>query len=279
MKRSTAIRFLSTTQSYQGWALIALLMFGWMPRAQADSMPVRYVQGSFHGFLELRSEGGEVVAAGDSMQFVHGDRITAETVFHFKDGSIDDETTVYTQHKTFHLISDRHVQKGPSFPHPMDVMIDTGSGVVTARTWDKDGKEEVKTDHLTLPADLANGLIPVVVENMKPTETERTVEMVVMTPKPRVVKLVVSNIAENKYSLLGVERKATHYQIKIELGGVLGVIAPLVGKAPPDIQVWVIPGEATTFAREQGPLYAEGPMMTIQLASPEWPSGSAGDKE
>jgi len=272
-------RFFQRAQGLTSLGMVAVMVSGLVPRAQADTMPVRYIQGSFHGFLELRAESGAVVASGDSEQFVRGDRITAKTVFHFKDGSIDDETTVYTQHKTFHLISDRHVQKGPSFPHPMDVMIDTGSGMVTARTWDKDGKEEVKTDHLTLPADLANGLIPVVVENMKPTETERTVEMVVMTPKPRVVKLVVSNVAENKYSLLGVERKATHYQIKIELGGVLGVIAPLVGKAPPDIQVWVIPGEATTFAREQGPLYAEGPMMTIQLASPEWPSGSAGDKE
>ena len=37
----------------------ALLAGAWMPRAQADAMPVRYVQGSFHGFLELRSEGGK----------------------------------------------------------------------------------------------------------------------------------------------------------------------------------------------------------------------------
>lgn len=279
MKRSFAIRPYSSSQSLQGWALIVLLMCGWMPKAQADSMPVRYVQGSFHGFLELRSEGGVVVASGDSMQYVKGDRITAETIFHFKDGSVDDETTVYAQHRTFHLISDHHVQKGPSFPHPMDVLIETGSGTITVRSTDKDGKEQVKTDHMTLPADLANGLIPVVVENMGAEQAGTTVEMVVMTPKPRVVKLVISNIAEDNYSLVGVERKATHYQIKIELGGVVGVIAPLVGKAPPDIEVWVIRGKATTFAREKGPLYAEGPIMTIQLASPVWPAAAKGDKE
>ena len=95
-------------------------------------MPVRHVQGTFHGFLELRSEAGRVVASGDSLQFVHGDRITSETIFRFKDGSIDDETTVYSQHRTFQLISDHHVQKGPSFPHPMDVLIDARSGQVTA---------------------------------------------------------------------------------------------------------------------------------------------------
>ena len=29
--------------------------------------------------------------------------------------------------------------------------------------------------------------------------------------------------------------------------------------------------KAPTLIREQGPIYAEGPMMTIQLASPAWP--------
>jgi len=278
VQRLPAQRFHVTAQSLKSWSVIALMVCAWMPRAQADAMPVRYVQGSFHGFLELRSEGGSVVASGDSLQFVRGGRITAETVFHFKDGSVDDETTVYTQHRTFHLISDRHVQKGPSFPHPMDVLIDTGSGMVTVRSTDKDGKEEVKTDHMTLPDDLANGLIPVVVENMQAAQQGTTVEMVVLAPKPRVVKLVITNLGEENCSVVDVATKATNYEIKIVLGGAIGLIAPLVGKAPPNIQVWVIRGKAPTFAREVGPMYAEGPMMTIQLASPVWPApGRAGN--
>jgi hypothetical protein len=267
-----------SAKSFMSWSLIALLVCAWTPRAQADEMPVRYAQGTFHGFLELRSEGGSVVASGDSMQYVRGSRIMAETIFHFKDGSVDDETTVYTQHRTFHLISDHHVQKGPSFPHPMDVLIDTASGNVTVRSTDKDGKEEVKTDHMTLPADLANGLIPVVVTNMQAAQVGTTVEMVVMAPKPRVVKLVISNVGEENCSIVDVATKATHYEIKIVLGGAIGLIAPLVGKAPPNIQVWVIRGKAPTFAREVGPLYAEGPMMTIQLASPVWPAAGKGGK-
>jgi hypothetical protein len=268
----------SSAQRLTACSLMTMLLLGGMPRAQADAMPVRYVQGSFHGFLELRSEGGGVVASGDSLQYVHGDRITAETIFHFKDGSIDDETTVYTQHRTFHLISDRHVQKGPSFPHPMDVLIDTATGNVTVRSTDKEGKEEVKTDHMTLPPDLANGLIPVVVQNMKAADEGTTVEMLVMAPKPRVVKLVITNVGEESCSIVDVATKATHYEIKIVLGGAIGLIAPLVGKAPPNIQVWVIRGKAPTFAREVGPMYAEGPMMTIQLASPVWPASEKGRK-
>jgi hypothetical protein len=252
-------------------SLITTLICLYLPSAQADPMPVRYVQGTFHGFLELHSEAGRVVASGDSLQTVHGDRITSETLFKFKDGSIDDETTVYSQHRTFHLISDHHIQKGPSFPHPMDVLIYARSGQVTVRSTGKDGKEDVKTEHLTLPPDLANGLIPLVAENMRSDAQEMTVSMVVATPKPRLVKLVITNRGEENCTIVGAARKATHYEIKIDLGGIAGVVAPLIGKAPPNIQLWTIGGQAPTFAREQGPTYPEGPLMTIQLASPVWP--------
>jgi hypothetical protein len=234
-------------------------------------MPVRYVQGAYHGFLELRSEDGHVVAAGDSTSVVHGDHVTVETVFRFKDGSVDDETTVFMQRRTFQLVSDRHVQKGPSFPHPMDVLIDVRNGQVTTRTPGKDGKEEVKTEHVNLPPDLSNGIVPQVIENMKPGEQQTTLSMVVMTPKPRVVKLVVANHGEDRCSVDGSPLKATHYEITIDLGGVAGVVAPLIGKAPPHIQIWQVGGQVPTFAKEVGPMYSEGPIMTIQLASPVWP--------
>jgi len=243
-----------------------------LPMAQAAPVTVRYVQGALHGFLEMLGPDGNVVAVGDATCVVHGERVTTETLFRFKDGSVDDETAVFTQHRTFQLISDRHVQKGPYFPHPMDVTVDVPSSTVTVREPGKDGKEEVHTDHLKLPPDLANGIVPQMIENLRPGGPETSFSMVVMAPQPRVVKLVVSSSGEEACcTVVGSPRKATHYTIKIELGGVVGLIAPLVGKAPPDIQMWVIGGNAPTFAREVGPLYSEGPMMTIQLASPVWP--------
>jgi hypothetical protein len=261
----------SFVQGLRASSLIALLMCASLPTAQADPIPVRYVQGSFHGFVELRSEDGHVVASGDSTSVVHGDRVTQETAFHFKDGSVDDEVTVFTQHRTFQLISDHHLQKGPFFPHPMDVMIDALKGTVTVTSPGKDGKMNVQTDHLKMPPDLANGMVPIVVEDIKPDAATTTVSMIVMAPKPRVVKLLISKQGEDNSTVAGSPRKATHYEIKIDLGGIIGVVAPLIGKAPPTIQIWVIGGPAPTFAREVGPLYSEGPMMTIQLASPVWP--------
>jgi hypothetical protein len=236
----------------------------------ADPIPVRHVQGTLHGFLELRSDSGQVVASGDVTQVVHGDRITSETVFHFRDGSVDDEITVFAQRRALQLISDHHIQKGPAFPHPMDMLIDARSGQVTVRTTGKDGKEEVKSEHMNLPPDLANGIVPIAIDNLPPGSAQTTLSMIVATPKPRLVKLAISPDGEDTCSVVGSPHKAIHYEIKIELGGVAGVVAPLVGKAPPNIQIWAIGGNAPTFVRELGPLYSEGPMMTIQLASPAW---------
>ena len=255
----------------RSWSLIAILVGAWPLGAKAESTPVLLVQGTIHGFLELRAENGHVVASGDVVQVVHGAQVTTQTLFKFNDGSIDDETTVFSQHRTFQLITDHHVQKGPYFPHPMDVTIDAHSGQVTVRSTGKDGKEEVKTDHVNLPPDLANGMVALVVENMRSDAPETTVSMLVATPKPRVVKLVFSKLCEEDFSIGGSPRKAIHYEIKIDLGGVAGVVAPLIGKEPPNIQIWTVGGEVPTFIREQGPLYPDGPMMTIQLASPVWP--------
>ena len=60
-------------------------------------------------------------------------------------------------------------------------------------------------------------------------------------------------------------------RVKVELGGLSGLIAPLIGKEPAEISVWVLGGEAPTFVKLQGPLYLGGPTWIIEMASPVWP--------
>lgn len=127
--------------------------------APAEPIPVHHVEGTVHGFLVLRTEEGRVLAVGDLSQVVRGEKVTSRLLFRFKDGSVDDETTVFSQGATFQLITNRHIQKGPSFPHPVDLSIDARSGQVTVRSTGKDAKEEVTTEHFDLPPDLVNGLI------------------------------------------------------------------------------------------------------------------------
>jgi hypothetical protein len=247
------------------------MVCGWQPGAAAQAVPVRYVEGTVHGFLCVRAQDGHVVAAGELAQVAHGSTVTAHVIIHFRDGSLDDETTVFSQRGSFRLISDHHIQHGPSFPTPMDLSIDVPNGRVTSRSKDKDGKDEVHTDQVRVPPDLANGLVAFVVKNIKPNTPETKVSMLVMAPKPLVVKLDITPRGEDPFSLFGMPRKALHYNIQIQLGGLTGVVATLIGKHPHDIQMWILGGDAPTFLREDGQSFADGPIWITEFSSPDWP--------
>src|SRR5438270_13317990 len=129
----------SPAERLRCWSWITLLICALQPGASAEPIPVRHIEGTVHGFLALRSKEGKVLAVGDLFQVVRGDRVTARLLFRFKDGSVDDETTVFTQRGNFQLISDRHIQQGPSFPQPMDLSIDVPSAQITVSSAAKDG--------------------------------------------------------------------------------------------------------------------------------------------
>ncbi len=241
--------------------------------AHGAQVTTRHLQGTVHGYLELRSESGQVLAAGDLIQVVRGSRVTAHVIFHFKDGSLDDETTVFTQRGTFRLISDHHIQKGPFFAHPMDLWVDVPKGEVTVGNLGDDAKDKADAKRMKLPPDVCSPpmLIPIA-ENL--TAGGGQVSLVVSTPKPRLVKLVFSSQGEDKFSVGGSERQAVHYQAKFDLGGIAGVVAPIVGKQPPDIEIWIEPGEVPAFVKEESQLSEGGPVVSIQATGPAGPSYS-----
>jgi hypothetical protein len=257
-----------TTQ--KGPGLIASLLFV-LATATADPILVRYQEGTFQGFLVLRSQEGKILASGDLTQVVRGKRGVSHLVFRFRDGSVDDETAVFTKEGSFRLISDRHIQRGPTFPKPMDVQINALSGKVTVRYQDK-GREKVETEQMDLPNDLANGIITNLLKNISPDTNETKLSWVAATPKPRVVKLLITRAGEETFSVAGLHHKSTRFNIKVEIGGVAGVIAPLIGKEPSDIQVWIAGGAAPAFVKSEGAQFMGGPIWRIELSSPVWPS-------
>jgi hypothetical protein len=244
------------------------------PPAAVHPTAARYKEGLVHGFLELSTLDGVAIAAGDLNQVARGDQVTSKIAFRFKDGSRQEETTVFTQRGVFRLVSYRLVQKGPSFKNPSDLSISCATGQVTVRYTDNDGKEKVDSKHMNLPPDLANGLIPTLLKNLRKGTSQLEVPMVVAAPKLRLVKVVAHADGTGSFSLLGFNRDAVHYVAKIELGGVAGVVAPIAGKQPPDSQIWIVGGEAPGFLRSESPAYAEGPMWRIELVSPVWPQTS-----
>jgi hypothetical protein len=122
---------------------------------------------------------------------------------------------------------------------------------------------------MELPADLANGMLPILVKNGGAPGF--TVSLVAATPQPRLVKLHIEEAGEQAFGIAGTQGTATRYRVKVDLGGIVGVLAPLLGKQPADTYIWIVRGEAPVFVRALGPLFAGGPAWRIELVSPDWP--------
>jgi hypothetical protein len=241
------------------------------PSADAQStVDVRFTEGLVRGFLVVRAMDGNVLAHGDLAQVSHGAKVTTRLVLRFKDGSMYDETVDFSQKDSFQVLNYHLVQKGPAFKVPIDMTIDRSTGKVRVRYTDEDGEEKVESDRLELPPDLANGMIPVLLKNIPEGVKQTTVSMVAATPKPRLVTLVITAEGEAKFLAGGVSHEATQYRIKVEIGGILGMLAPLVGKQPQDTRAWVLDGDAPVLVRMEGPLFMGGPSWQIEPASPEW---------
>src|SRR2546430_4699420 len=133
----------------------------------ADTIPVRHTEGLMHGFLVLRTLDGKAIADGQMTQDARGDRVNTHLIFRFKDGSLYEDTAVYSQRGTFRLLSDHLIQKGPSFKQPVDTFIDASTGQVKVR-YTEEGKEKIVAQRLELPPDAANGLLFTLVKDLNP---------------------------------------------------------------------------------------------------------------
>src|SRR5262245_43601061 len=167
--------------------------------ASADPIPVKKTEGVVHGSLVLRSQGGEMLADGELVQVPKKGGVSSRLTFRFKDGSLHDESVFFSQNKILQLESYHLVQKGPSFP-AMEVTLDRAKNHYEVRhTKEGESKEEVVEGTLELPADAYNGLFFTMLKNVEADETPRTVSFVAFTPEPRLVKLEVTTVGEEKF--------------------------------------------------------------------------------
>jgi hypothetical protein len=233
-----------------------------------QGIPVRHPEGLVHGFLILSTLQGTRLADGDLTQHQQGDRVTARLSFRFKDGSRHEETAVYSQRQQFRLITYQLKQRGPTFPRSLDMSLDAASGRVTTRYTD-DGREKTDVEALELPADLANGMVSTLLKNVRP-EAPPSLSYVAATPDPRLVRLEIHVAGVQDFTTGATTRKATHFVLKVKIGGFAGLVAPILGKDPPDVHVWILGGDAPAFVRAEQPLYTGGPVWRIELTSPTW---------
>jgi hypothetical protein len=255
-------------------SVVCLLALAALGHAEDQAVKVRYPEGSARGFLVLRNQSGATLASGEYSEVPQGDTIKSRMFLRFRDGSLHQETTVYSQKLAFRLISDHLVQKGRSFPNPCDMMIDVRSQSVSMLAPSSDGKAQ-PPEHMDLPSDLSNGILFNLIKNLRTDAPEIKVSYLAPAAKPRMVKFAISVVKEGKFTVAGRSLKAAEWTVKAELGGLAGIVAPMIGKQPPDTHVWVAEGTVPAIVRVDTTLYAGGPVWSIQLASPTFDPASS----
>ena len=178
----------------------------WHRPLAAAPVPVRFAEGSLHGFLVLSTTEEVLIASGDLLQVVRDGEVESRLVFHFKDGSVLDETVVFTQRNVFTMQSYRLVQRGPAFPEDTEISLERASGKYHVKTRaHKDGREKVLDGTLDLPLDVYNGMVLTVVKNLSGGAGE-TVHMVAFTPAPKLIKLKLAPAGEQKILVGGIRK-------------------------------------------------------------------------
>jgi len=237
----------------------------------AAPIPVRFVEAVSHGFLVLRTPNGEFIAPGELIQIARSGDVDSRMVFYFKDGSVFEETVVFSQDRVFTMQSYHLVQRGPLFPGDTEVLMERASGKYRVTTKShKTGKVEVLEGTLDLPLDVYNGMVLIVAKNLL-KDARETVHFVAFMPKPMLIKLKLWPEGVHTVMVGDLEKTAIHYVFRAKLGSWLTYFAKLFGHTPPDYHAWILTDEVPAFVKFEGPLYNMGPVWRIELLSPSWP--------
>jgi hypothetical protein len=249
--------------------LLALMALGITATAHADPVKVRLPEGVARGPLVLTTLDGQAIAHGELVQRPHGSRIESRLSLAFLDGSVWDEQLTFSQDRVFRLETYKLVQRGPSFP-TSEIEFDRRDGRFKARTQTgRDDEIKEASGPLDVPADVYNGMALVLLKNL-PNGGGGSGQMLVFTPKPRLIRMDLVREGEDDVRLGPLGRKAVRYLVKLDVGGLAGVLATVLGKDPPDGRYWLLAGEVPAFVRFTGATYLNGPVWRLENATVRW---------
>jgi hypothetical protein len=234
----------------------------------ATQVRVRFPEGVTRGFLAIRTPQGERIGHAELAQKPRGDEVDSRLLLQFKDGSVHDERTTYSQRGVFRLEAYHLTQRGPSFPGA-DVAFDRKSGRYQAKTHEKVGApEETASGEFEMPPNLANGLTLLLLKNM-PRGERVTAQLAAFMPKPRLLRMELQQEGEDRVAFAGDPKQAARFLVNLEIGGVTGVVASVIGKTPPDLRYWLALGDIPAFVRFEGAMFLNGPVWRVEMAGVE----------
>lgn len=247
--------------------LTVLLVPAW---AAAKAVTVSFAEGAAHGYLVVQDASGESIGHGEVLQTVRRSLVESRLVFRFKDGSLFDEKTTFSQRRVFTLQKYRLIQRGPSFPEELDIRMDRKSGRYRVRSRaGPDQSAVVTAGRLDMPSDAYNGLIGTLLRNL-PSGKSATVRIVAFTPEPKLIALDLRPEAKEPVQVGDLLKTATRWVLEPRIHGVVHFFGKVLGQLPDQFRYrfWIIHDGIPVFARFEGPLHLMGPVWRIEVLSP-----------
>lgn len=233
-------------------AVLALTLAG-----SAGAVELRWREGTVRGYpVMVDPSSGKVVAWGEHVQRVFGNRLTVSTVFDFGDGRRVEEQTEFEQGRDLSQRKWlwREEVKG-DIRRMFQVDFTTGQAsamkVENGKRDEWNGKVDVKPGETFAGAGFMFALKNVA-ERLRGGETVE-LTAVAFTPKPRAVKVKVFNQGRETVHVAGRDLPADHFVIRPEV--------PWFAKAfvkAPDNHLWFHRVPPTAFLLAEGPLMEPG---------------------
>jgi hypothetical protein len=95
--------------------------------------------------------------------------------------------------------------------------------------------------------------------------------MYAFTPKARLMRTMLRPEGEDRYFAGETAHTSNRYIVTMDLVGMIGLVATVLGKDPPDVRFWISTGPAPSFLKFEGPMFVKGPRWRIELSAPRWP--------
>ena len=161
-----------------------------------QGVALRYPQGDLHGFPSMSDASGKLIADGELIQKLKGDRLDVHAVWRFKDGRIAVEDDQLRLKPELRQDGFRWVERRGD-KELRRIVVDFRSGKATV-THFRDGEPETWNEKLDLPAGKAfTGYSTALAvsqlrDELADKEARRELTFVAFTPKPRTVSLEIS---------------------------------------------------------------------------------------
>ena len=235
--------------------------------SHGDPVAVKTPEGPAYVVLWLGTPEGKRLADGEMVQKIVDGNVHSRLAFHFKDGSLYDETVAFSQDRVFRLLSYSLVEKGPSFRADQQMSFDRKSGRYRVIIKDRESGEEEKHDgEVEIPDDVYNGMSGLLIRNAGEKVNAR---LLALTPEPRLLESSVKLEGEDAFIVGGEERRAKRYLLDLEVEGVTGLLAKAIGKAPPDVRYWIAE-PVPALLEFEGAMYLKGPVWRIEPTRAKW---------